>query len=33
MGVPMDVPGAVAAFLALPGASLITGYTLLMEGG
>jgi len=33
MGVPMDVPGAVAAFLASPAASIITGHTLLMDGG
>ncbi len=32
IGVPMDVAGAVA-FLASPAASLITGHTLLIDGG
>lgn len=32
MGVPMDVAGAVV-FLASPAASLVTGHTLLIDGG
>ena len=32
IGVPMDVAGAVV-FLASPAASLITGHTILIDGG
>jgi len=32
IGVPMDVAGAVI-FLASPAASLITGHTILIDGG